>query len=296
MNLLKRFWPLILIIVLSFWAVKPLFHPGFFPIHDNTQVARVFEMAKSLKMGMFPVRWVPDLGYGLGYPIFNFYAPLSYYFGAMVNLAGADALMATKVMMGFGIILAGICMYFFAKELFGKIGAVVAALFYVYAPYHALDIYVRGDVSEFWAYAFIPLVFYGLWKIYKNKSWFYVSVSSVGYAGIILSHNLTAMMVTPFLLLYILLLAVASYRKKQKKAIIYLLSGAIFGVIISCFYWLPALLEMKNTNVLSTIGGGANFVDHFVCINQLWSSPWGYGGSAPGCIDGLSFMIGKLYI
>ena len=296
MNIIKKLLPLIIVILLSFWAIKPLFYSGFFPIHDDTQVARVFEMTKSLKDGMFPVRWVPDLGYGLGYPIFNFYAPLSYYFGSMVNLIGFDALMATKIMMGFGIILAGIFMYFFAKELFGKAGAIAAALFYVYAPYHALDIYVRGDVSEFWAYAFIPLVFYGLWKIYKSKSWFFVILSSLGYAGVILSHNLTAMMITPFLLLYILFLAVASYRKKQQKTIVYLLSGAIFGVVISCFYWLPALSEMKYTNVLSLIGGGANFPDHFVCAIQLWSSPWAYGGSAPGCTDGFSFMIGKLHI
>jgi hypothetical protein len=53
---------------------------------------------------------------------------------------------------------------------------------------------------------------------------------------------------------------------------------------------------MKNTNVLSQIGGGANFLDHFVCFPQLWSSSWGYGGSAVGCVDGLSFMIGKLHI
>ncbi len=296
MNIIKKLLPLIIVIFLFFWAIKPLFYPGFFPIHDDTQVARVFEMTKSLKGGMFPVRWVSDLGYGLGYPIFNFYAPLSYYFGSIFNLAGLDALSATKIMMGFGIILAGIFMYLFAKELFGKIGGIVAALFYMYAPYHALDIYVRGDVSEFWAYAFIPLVFYGLWKIYKNKSWFFVIVSSLGYAGIILSHNLTAMMITPFLVLYILFLAIASYRKKQKKTIIYLLSGTIFGIAISCFYWLPALAEMKYTNVLSQIGGGANFLDHYVCLFQLWSSPWGYGGSAVGCVDGLSFMIGKLHV
>jgi len=296
MNILKRLFPLIFVVALSFWAIKPLLFPGFFPIHDDTQVARVFEMTKSLKDGAFPVRWVSDLGYGLGYPIFNFYAPLSYYFGSMVNLIGFDALMATKIMMGVGIILAGIFMYFFAKVLFGKIGGIVAALFYVYSPYHALDVYVRGDVSEFWAYAFIPLVFYGLWKIYKNKSWFFVIVSSLGYAGIILSHNLTAMMVTPFLLIYVLLLAISSYRKKQKKTIAYLFCGIFFGIAISCFYWLPALTEMESTNVLSLIGGGSNFLDHFVCVNQLWSSPWAYGGSAPGCIDGLSFMLGKLHV
>ena len=296
MNVLKKLLPLFIVITLSFWAIKPFLAPGFFPVHDDTQVARVFEMAKSLRLGMFPVRWVPDLGYGLGYPIFNFYAPLSYYFGSVFNLFGLDALSATKIMMGTGIILAGIFMYLFVAELFGAAAGVIASLFYVYTPYHALDIYVRGDVAEFWAYAFIPLVFYGLWKTYKNKSWLFVIISSLGYAGIILSHNLTAMMASPFLLFYILFLIVSLYRKKQKKEIMYLLSGLIFGVAVSCFYWLPALAEMKYTNVLSQIGGGANFLDHYVCFSQLWSSPWGYGGSAKGCVDGLSFMAGKLHI
>lgn len=296
MNIIKKLLPLIIVIFLSFWAIKPLLYPGFFPIHDDTQIARVFEMTKSLKDGMLPVRWVADLGFGYGYPIFNFYAPFSYYVGSIFNLIGFDALMATKIMMGFGIILAGIFMYFFAKELFGRIGGIVAALFYVYAPYHALDIYVRGDVSEFWAYSFIPLVFYALWKVYKNNNWGFLIIASLGYAGVILSHNLTAMMITPFLFFYILLLGIISYKQKRRNTIFYLFLSLIFGVLISSFYWLPALAEMKYSNVLSQIGGGASFLNHFVCLSQLWSSPWGYGGSVVGCIDGLSFMIGKLHI
>ena len=296
MKSLKKIIPLFLVVILSYWTVKPLFVSGFFPIHDDTQVSRVFEMAKSLKDGMFPVRWVEDLGFGYGYPIFNFYAPLSYYFGSIFNLIGFDSLIATKIMMGFGIILAGVFMYFFAKELFGDIGGIVAALFYMYAPYHGVDIYVRGDVSEFWAYAFIPLVFYSLWKVYKNSNWIFLIIASLGYAGVILSHNLTAMMVTPFLLFYMLFLGVISYKQKRRNTIFYLFLSLIFGVLISSFYWLPALSEMRYTNVLSQIGGGANFLDHFVCLPQLWSSPWGYGGSASGCVDGLSFMIGKLHI
>ncbi len=293
MNTLKKFLPLIVVIVMSFWAIKPLLMPGFFPVHDDTQVARVFEMTKSLRLGMFPVRWVLDLGYGLGYPIFNFYAPLAYYVGSIFSLIGFDTLVSTKIMMALGIILAGVFMYFFSKEFFGKAGGITSALFYVYAPYHALDIYVRGDVAEFWAYAFVPLVFYGLWKAYKEERWVFLGLGSLGYAGIILSHNLTAMMVSPFLILFSFALIISSYRKKRMKAISYLIGTIVFGVLISAFYWLPALYEMKYTNVSSVIGGiGANYV----CINQLWSSPWGYGGSIPGCVDGLSFMAGKLHI
>jgi hypothetical protein len=278
-------------------------------MHDDTQVARVFEMGKALQDGMFPVRWVEDLGYGYGYPIFNFYAPLAYYVGGLFTLLGFDALISTKIMMGIGILLSGIFMYLLAREFWGEMGGVLSGLFYLYAPYHALDIYVRGDVAEFWAYAFIPLMFWGFYKVFDSPrrspsvtsevgpSWKWVVVGSLGYAGVILSHNLTAMMVTPFLIIVILLYCYIVYKRKKLLTTYYLLLTAVLGLVLSAFYWLPALLEMKYTNVLSQIGGGADFRDHFVCINQIWESNWGFGGSAPGCmLDGMSFVIGKLHI
>ena len=289
LNFLKTNYGIILVLALSFWAIKPLFIQGFFPMHDDTQVARVFEMGKMLANGTFPVRWVPDLGYGYGYPIFNFYAPLAYYVGGAFMLLGFDALLATKIMMALGVILAGVFMYLLAREFFGRLGGIVSGLFYTYAPYHALDIYVRGDVAEFWAYAFIPLAFLGLYK----RS---LIVGSLGFAGVILSHNLTALMVAPFLLIAGLLLIIFSKKETRIHNTLYIILYTFLGLALSAFYWIPALLEMKYTNVLSQIGGGADFRDHFVCLSQLWSSQWGFGGSAKGCIDGLSFMIGKLHI
>lgn len=296
MILFRRYFGIVCVLTLSIFAILPLFNQGFFPMHDDTQVARVFEMGKALRDGMFPVRWVPDLGYGYGYPIFNFYAPLAYYVGGVFNVAGFDALIATKMMMGLGIILSGIFMYFLAREFWGNLGGIVSSLFYVYSIYHAIDIYARGDVAEFWAYAFIPIVFYGLWKVYKEKKWHFVVVGSIGFAGLILSHNLTAMMTALFILVLLLILSFLSIRKREINKIFYLLSIIFLGILLSAFYWIPAILEMNYTNVLSQIGGGADFRDHFVCPIQLWSSHWGFGGSTSGCIDGMSFMIGKIYI
>ncbi len=289
MVFLKRYIGIFVVLVLSFWAIKSFFIPGFFPMHDDTQVARVFEMGKMLSSGIFPVRFVPDLGYGYGYPIFNFYAPLAYYIGGLFILLGFDALIATKLMMILGIIMSGIFMYLLAREFWGEVGGILSGIFYLYAPYHALDIYVRGDVAEFWAYAFIPLAFLG---IYKRS----IIIGSIGFAGIILSHNLTALMVTPFLLIAILLNCYIA-PKGKKLLILYRSSLILFlGLAVSAFYWIPALLEIKNTNIFSQIGGGADFKDHFVCVSQLWDSLWGFGGSVRGCIDGLSLKIGKLHI
>src|SRR5687768_13108845 len=64
---------ILLVLLLSLLSILPLFSQGFFPIHDDTQVARVSEMSNALKDGMLPVRWSENLGYGYGYPIFNFY-------------------------------------------------------------------------------------------------------------------------------------------------------------------------------------------------------------------------------
>lgn len=296
MKIVIRLLPILAVLLLSYFAIKPLFVSGFFPIHDNTQIARVFEMKKALQDGEFPVRWVADLGYGYGYPIFNFYAPLAYYVGGFFNITGFDSLIATKIMMGFGMILAGIFMYLLAKEFWGKSGGVVAGLLYVYAPYHALDLYVRGDIAELWAYAFIPLVFYGMWKAYSERQWRYVFIGSIGYAGIILSHNLTAMMASPFVLFAALLFYIYARQEEKMDRPYYPVIIVFIGLLLAGFYWLPVFAEMRYTNVLSQIGGGADYRDHFVCLSQLWNSPWGFGGSIPGCVDGLSFKIGKLHI
>lgn len=265
-------------------------------MHDDTQPTRVYEMTTAIKDGMFPVRWSHDLGYGYGYPIFNFYAPLAYYVGSYIQLAGSDTLTATKLMIAAGLLFAGITMYFLGKSLWGTLGGIVSALFYIYAPYHALNVFVRGAVSETWAYAFVPLAFYGLWKVSDTPKWRWVIVGAIGFAGVILSHNLTAMMITPFYGLMLLIGGIRITRAFRNWSWILLVVMAICGILLAAFYWLPAIGEMKYTNVQSQISGGSNFHDHFVCPEQLWDSPWGFGGSTKGCVDGLSLKVGKVHL
>lgn len=308
---IKNMLAIIAILLLSYWAVEDILKPGFFPMHDDTQVVRVYEMTKALKTGQFPIRWVPDLGYGYGYAIFNFYSPLPYYFGGFFNLLGFDALAATKIMFVFGTLLSGASMYFFAKEFWGKWGGVLSALLYVYAPYHLLDIYVRGAVGEFWAIAFLPLVFHGVYKIYSSgrvrgpetekvltfgpgdiPKW--VIFSAFSFAAVILSHNITAMLLSFFLAIAFPFLILTTKDKKQF-AICYLLFS-ILGLLLSAFFWLPAVSESTLTKVATLVKGTNDFHFHFVCISQLWNSPWNFGGSVPGCNDGLSFQIGKFHL
>ena len=118
-----KYWlPLLILFLLTLPAIWGILTPGFFPMHDDTQVVRVDQMYRALISGQFPVRFVPDLGYGYGYPIFNFYNPLPYYFGALFMALGLDALLATKLMFIFPIILSGLTMYLLARRSLGEGG------------------------------------------------------------------------------------------------------------------------------------------------------------------------------
>ena len=279
----------------------PLSGKGYFPMHDDTQVARVIVMGKALRQGQFPVRWVSDLGYGYGYPIFNFYGPLPYYVGGGLYALGVDSVIATKVMFGFGAMLAAIFSFLLFESAYGFLGGLVGSVVFAYAPYHAVEIYVRGAVGEYWAIAFVPLILWGMLLICQKKKHIPgIVIGSLGLAGVIVSHTILGFLTVVFVCAGVALyIAVHVSRKTPRVQLMRsLLAVLIVGLGLSAFFWLPALLEMKATGVTAMIQDApTGFFDHFVCIGQLWDSPWGYGGSAPGCAaDGMSFKLGKFHI
>lgn len=267
---MKRYVLVFILFFLSLLAVWPILEPGIFSMHDDTQVSRVIEMGRALREGQFPVRWVADLGYGYGYPIFNFYGPLPYYFGGILYAFGMPALIATKIMFGVGAILPALLLYW-AVSGFGWQAAFVSSLLYLYAPYHAVQLYVRGSVGEYWILIFWPLILGAI--VRKN-----MLLAGVATAGAILSHTTMG---------YVTVIALV---------LIFAFRPLALGLGLSAFFWLPAFFEMGYTSVSGQVSATANYADHFVCLSQLWSSQWGFGGSAPGCIDGMSFMIGKVHI
>lgn len=295
----RHVWSIVILLGLSFWTVKPLFQSGYFTMHDDTQVSRVIVMGNALRNGQFPVRWVSDLGYGYGLPLYNFYGPLPYYLGGGLYAAGVDAVTATKVMMGIGMILAALLMYALVVHIFGRLSGILSGILYAYAPYHAVQLYVRGAVGELWAYALLPLLLYGLYLgrgpgRRNDGAW----IGGLAMAGIILSHTIMGYVTVAFYGIGLMIYAISLMFKKQFHVLhltSYILS-LVIGLSLSAFFWLPALIEMGYTNVSGQIGGSADFRDHFVCISQLWNSLWGFGGSAAGCIDGMSFKIGKIHV
>jgi hypothetical protein len=291
----QHFFVIIAVILFSLLSVRSLFSSGFFPMHDDTQVARVVEMGKALRWGQFPVRWVSDLGYGYGYPIFNFYGPLPYYAGGFFSAIGIPGLLATKIMIILGVLLGAIFMYCLSSRFFGKIAGVLSSVSFVFAIYRAVQLYVRGSIGEYWAISFFPLALLGILLAFQkqNKS---SLILGLGLMGIILSHTLYGYVVTFLGAIVLVILFVRSVQTKNYKTFRFVMVGYCLGFALTAFFWLPAFAEMKYTNVAAQVSSTADFHDHFVCLAQLIGSTWGYGGSVAGCHDGLSFSLGKLLL
>ncbi len=289
---------LFLVVLLGFFAITPLLKQGFFIMHDSQQVARLFELDKSLTAGQFPVRWVPDLGFGYGYPLFNFYPPIVYYLGELGVFAGLGYLGAIKMVWLVALIGSGITMYFFSKEFFGKLGGIVSAVFYVYAPYHAVDAYVRGALAELFSFVCLPLILLFSYKSVRSQNLVWNVSTGLSLGLLLLTHNLIFL---PFFGLFTLWYSALCLIYLGKKKFILAASSYLLAALIcfglTAFFWLPALWEKQYTLVDQLLTKNlASYKIHFVCLSQLWNSPWGYGGSTAGCTDGISFMIGKIYI
>jgi uncharacterized membrane protein len=296
---MKKLLPLVFVICLSLFAVRPLWTDGYFPMHDDTQVSRVIAMGRSLKEGQFPVRWVSDLGYGYGYPIFNFYGPLPYYAGGALYALGLPALLATKIMFSMGILLSAIFLYGVLVSIVGWQAAVLGSLLYMFAPYHAAQVYVRGAVGEYWILMFWPLIMYGFWGLsHPRQRFIRIIIGSMGLGGAILSHTLLGYVTVLFCVAGVVFYwGYRALTRQFDKSIAFFQLALIFlGLGISSFFWLPAVVEMGYTSVAGQVSATADYRDHFVCFGQLWSSLWGFGGSAPGCLDGMSFVLGKLHL
>lgn len=263
-------------------------------MHDDEQIGRLYDLDLALKSGHFPPRIIPNLGFGYGYPFFNFYPPFAYYVGEMFHLLGFSLITSSKLMVGTGFLLSAIFMYLLAKQFFGRSGGLLSAISYTLLSYKAVDVYVRGAYAEFFAFVPVPLLFLSVWKIgVARRSW-YLIWNALAVSVLILSHNLIALMSVPFLGIWILFVL---WQTKEKLRFFWEVSiSFILGFLLSAYFFIPSYVERGQTlvNILTT--ELASYSLHFVCTYQLWDSVWGYGGSIPSCFDGISFEIGKVQL
>jgi hypothetical protein len=258
--------PLILLLAVALAAAVPLWGPGIVNTRGGGDspflLQRVHQMAVNLRAGVFPVRWMPDAAYGLGYPFFSYYAALPYYLAGLLVVGGLDILTAIKITQTLGFLAAALAMYGWMRCLNPRPWAAwLGAVAYTVAPFHLVNVYVRGDsLSEFYAFIFYPLILWAL-DLPEGRPLRRVGVA-LAYAGLLLTHNISALIFTPFVLLYGLL------RRPDRQTLRDL--GALgLGLLLSAWFWLPALGESSLAQLGTVTQGYFHYTNHFRSLNLV---------------------------
>lgn len=286
----KTFWlGMLAVFLASLFASRSLFKPGYFPMHDDIHVLRMEQMEKCFQDGQIPCRWSPDLGAGFGQPLFNYYSPLAFYLGMLGRVLGWQYIDSVKLVFGLSLVVSGIFMFLLVREFFGEQAGVLGAILFLFAPYRAVNVYVRGALAESVALAILPAVFWAIYKLMKTgKSFWLISLTLI-FSLFFLSHNITLMISLPFLILWTILW----WQKDKSHGNFLRVAGVFFWSLgLAAHFLLPAFLEKDLVMIDSLRGGYNDFHLHFVYFGQLFFLRyWDYGSSL-GADSRMSFQIG----
>lgn len=264
----------IILIILSLLPVVSLFHVGLPLGHDTPDhVARIANFYQNLLDGNLIPRWAGNLNWGYGHPILEFLYPLPSYIASFFHFIGFSLVDSVKIVLGLGMSLSFVFMYLWLSKFMSRYASIFGAVLYTYAPYRFVEVYVRGDVGENLAFAFIPLVLYFMYKLYKKNTFINVIFGGIPLSLLILSHNAISLMFMPIIVIYGIYLLYSSQDKKS--FIINLTLFIALGFVLSAFFWIPGLLEGKYT--LRNIVTGGVYTSSFVTLARLIYGSWSYG-------------------
>jgi hypothetical protein len=276
---------LVLLLLLIVPAILPLLRRDFFHFSDEPSLSIVYQMFKAIISGQIPPRWAPDMSFEYGYPLFNFYYVLPFYLGSVFYALTSSLIWSVKGVFFTSVVLSVLFMYAWMRQHTGKLLSLVGAIIYIYTPYRAVDLYVRGAIGELLSFAFFPLIALFVYKTMHDKSLKYVSLLAISTGLFLLNHNLAPMFFLPWIFAYGVIIGLS---KNSFKSIFRMVLGMGLGFGLSGYFWIPAFLE-KGLLYDQT---PYNYIDHFPFIKQLIIPYWGYGASVWGPSDQISFQIG----
>ena len=121
-------------------------------------------MLRSWEHGLLFPAWGEGFYLGYGSPVFHFYASLTYYLSALLQVVtglNIHAVLRGLIVLSFLACSSG--MYLFVRRRCGEVGAVLAGLLYVYSPYLLYtEPFSRGAYPELLAFAIFPFL---LWRL-----------------------------------------------------------------------------------------------------------------------------------
>ncbi len=284
----------LIIFAIACLAIWPFISRASLPQETDAElhIFRLAELSFLVRGGELYPRWAPNFYHGYGYPIFNYYAPLSYFVGLLFELLpGLDPVAGVKGVFVLSILLAAVGTYGFVRDNWGRREGYVATAVYIYAPYvQYIDPHARGVLAESFSLGLFPLALWVLDRLRRKPGAGRFITAVLLAAAVILSHNLMALLFFGILAAWAAwewgsnkfesdMLQAANQQtnkltnlKISTRANPHLVFAALFlGLLLAAFFWMPVFLERNAVNLNTLLGQGDNydFRTHFLNWREL---------------------------
>ena len=256
--------------MLALLAAWPVLRAGPPTVGDGfNHYFRLAELHWAVQHGAFYPRWLPDVAYGFGLPVFNFYPVLTYWLAEVWALIG----MSLPSSMQAGYVLAMITLvwgaYAWARTAFRSgVAGLAAAAAYSTSPYLFLTIIHRGAYPETWGLAFAPWLFWTMLRLSRNPSIASALLIAVITAGLALSHAVSTLLLVPLALLYF-----ASLVRGEMRKWLWAFLGLGLALGLSAIFWVPVLLEARFVQLARVGGGMFDYTANFLNLADLLGPP-----------------------
>ncbi len=268
----------VVVLAISLIAIWPFISIPSLPEGTDAElhIFRLAELSYLLRGGEIFPRWAPNFYHGYGYPIFNYYAPLTYYLGFLLEITPwFDAVTAVKGIFMLGMLLGGLGVYGFVRDYWGRAAGYVATAVFLYAPYiQYVDPHVRGVLPETFSFGIFACALWALDRLNRSGGRFAWLTAVFLTAAVILSHNLMGLLFFGILLGWVVWQIIG--RRKQpdgryQAAWQLPLAGLLLGLGLAAIFWLPVILERNAVNLNTLIGEGDNydFHTHFLTLREM---------------------------
>ncbi len=250
---------------------------------------RVEGLISGLRDGQLPVRIQGNWLRGYGYAVSIFYSDLFLLIPALFRWIGFTVSTSYRLFLAV-VNLATLAMAYqcFRRVFRSRSVGAASAILYVVSAYRIHNIYMRAALGETLAMVFLPLIFYGLYRIFSEdpkkpeyrKSWLPLAL---GLTGVVQSHVLSCEM----LAFCILLLCVVMIRRVLVRETFWeLCKAAVLTVVWNLWYLVPFADYWMN---------GKFNVGHLETMMYKNAQPWGiypahllflfYGGGTRGGVE-----------
>ena len=253
--------------VISLFFIFPYLTNNLNLEHDTLfHLSRIEGYATAIKNFDFLPNIYPLKNDGFGYGSPMFYSDIFLLFPAILYNLNISIAICYKITI---LVASFLSAYFMAvlisKLTTNKYSPYLGAILYLFSNYRICNTYVRGAMGEIMAFIFVPIVLMGIYEVLlKDKNKYYLLI--IGFSGLVLSHNITFL-----LMCFCFLFFIIYYYKniiKDKKIIINIIKATFVTFLLTAFFTFPMLEQINSQNF---------FLHHYGSSSDLAASaflPW----------------------